>query len=145
MPQSPAETITELYAAFNAGDLDRLRELIHPDAVIHLPGTAADAEHPPGAPRDRDGWLRVWQMTNHVFPDTRAEVEQMLVDGDMVATRCLTRGTHTVAFMGVPPTGRAFTMPMLNMTRVVDGQVVEHWTISDNVTMLAQLGIKPPM
>ncbi|KQX68426.1 MULTISPECIES: ester cyclase [unclassified Streptomyces] len=142
MAHQPSDTIAGLYEAFNSGDLETLRELIAPDAVIHLPGTAGDAEHPPGTPRDREGWLGVWQFTQAFFPDMTATVQDIVQTGDLVATRCVARGTHSIEFMGVPPTGRPFEMTMLNMSRVRDGRIVEHWTISDNVTMLAQLGVK---
>ena len=136
--------MTHLYAAFNAGDDARLRELISPDVIAHLPGTSSDEQHPPGTPRDREGWLQSWRYTLSFFPDMRATVEDMVETGDMVATRCVTRGTHSQSFMGMPPTGRSFELPMLNMTRVQNGVITEHWTISDNVTMLAQLGLTMP-
>ena len=142
MAKTPSETVLNLYDAFNSNDLEALREVIAPDVIAHLPGTSADAEHPPGTPRDREGWLGVWQFTQAFFPDMRAEVQQIVETGDTVATRCVARGTHSVEFMGAPPSGKEFEMTMLNMSRVVDGRIVEHWTISDNATMLAQIGIK---
>ncbi|MFE0043432.1 ester cyclase [Streptomyces albireticuli] len=144
MTQQPSDAITGLYDAFNSGDTEKAREFIAADVVAHLPGTSGDAEHPPGTPRDRESWLAVWQFTQAVFPDMRATVEQVVQTGDTVASRCVVRGTHTVEFMGIPPTGKSFEMLMLNMSRVQNGKIVEHWTISDNVTMLTQLGLKAP-
>ncbi|MEU3741140.1 ester cyclase [Streptomyces sp. NPDC032198] len=142
MSKTPSETVRCLYDAFNSNDLEALREIIAPDIIAHLPGTSADAEHPPGTPRDREGWLGVWQFTQAFFPDMQAEVQQIVETGDTVATRCVARGTHSVEFMGAPASGKVFEMTMLNMSRVIDGKIVEHWTISDNATMLAHLGIK---
>jgi predicted ester cyclase len=144
MDRRPYTVMTQLYEAFNSGDEQRLRELISPDVVAHLPGTASDDQYPPGKPRDREGWLQSWKYTLSFFPDMNATVEDIVETGDMVATRCTTRGTHSQSFMGIPPTGRSFEMLMLNMTRIQDGVITEHWTISDNVTMMAQLGLAMP-
>ncbi|MEU0390186.1 ester cyclase [Streptomyces chartreusis] len=137
-----SEIAINLNKAFNAGDTERLRELISPDVVAHLAGTSSDAEHPPGTPRDREGLLGVWQLTRAFFPDLHSTLEEIVETGGVVATRSVVRGTHTLDFMGMPPTGKTFEMMTMNMNRVQDGIIVEHWALSDNVTMLAQLGVK---
>ena len=40
------------------------------------------------------------------FTDLTTSIEALVVDGDRIGVRYLTRGTHTDAFLGVEPTGR---------------------------------------
>jgi predicted ester cyclase len=45
----------------------------------------------------------------------------------MVADRLTMRGTHLGTFMGVPATGRRFEILGLDMMRIRDGRIVQHW------------------
>lgn len=79
------------------------------------------------------------------FPDLTYTVNEMLADGDMVATRLTMRGTHGGPFMGVDPTQQEINLGVLLMDQVVDGQIVKHWANADWVTVLIQLGVIPPI
>ena len=83
----------------------------------------------------------LWQKA---FKDLTYSVEQMITDGDMVATRLTMSGKHIGPFMGAAPTGIDFNIGVLMMDRVVDGRIVEHWANADWVTVLGRLGIIPP-
>jgi hypothetical protein len=50
-------------------------------------------------------------------------------------------GTHTGAFQGLPPTNRRVNFSGLEINRMVDGKVAEHWFEMDQVTLLQQLGL----
>jgi predicted ester cyclase len=45
--------------------------------------------------------------------------------------------------MGLPPTGRRVEIGLIDIVRVVDGRVVEHWNAVDNLGMMQQLGAIP--
>jgi predicted ester cyclase len=77
------------------------------------------------------------------FPDLRYTVEQMIVDGDMIAARVSVSGTHKGPFMGVLPTGQEFNWGALLMDRVEGEQIVEHWANADWMTVLRTLQIIP--
>jgi predicted SnoaL-like aldol condensation-catalyzing enzyme len=34
---------------------------------------------------------------------------------------------------------------LIDMMRLVDGKVVEHWNVGDDLSMLQQLGVLPPL
>jgi predicted ester cyclase len=61
-----------------------------------------------------------------------------------VVGRLILSGTHQGEFMGVPPTGRSFSVQHMNMYRVADGKVAEHWACRDDLGQFAQLGLTPP-
>jgi predicted ester cyclase len=45
--------------------------------------------------------------------------------------------------MGIPPTGRRVAIEVIDIVRVVDGRVVEHWNVVDNLGLLQQFGVLP--
>ena len=119
---------------FNQDNLELADELVAPDFFNH---EAPDARGPEGfkaTPR----WLRA------AFPDLHAELHQLVAEGDLVVGRLTLSGTHRGEFMGVPPTGRSFSVQHMHMYRVADGKVAEHWACRDDLGQLAQLGLTPP-
>lgn len=75
------------------------------------------------------------------FPDLRLEVLDSSADEAMVAQRILFTGTHTGSFRGLPPTNREVRFCGLEINRMVDGKVAEHWFQLDSVTLFEQLGL----
>ena len=54
--------------------------------------------------------------------------ESVLIgEGDLVVHRSRWRGRHVGVLFGVPPTGRVVTVDHVEMWRVADGKIVEHW------------------
>jgi predicted ester cyclase len=69
--------------------------------------------------------------------------ENLVIQGDMVAARLVVTGTHRGDFAGIPPTGKAVSMQVFDLIRVVDGKATEHWGLSDQFGLLQQLGAIP--
>ncbi len=110
-------------------------QVIAPDFVNH---TA-----PPGVPPTREGGRQLMALFRAAFPDGHMTIEDMLAEGDKVVTRKTFHGTHQGEFMGIPPTGRQVAIQVIDIVRVVEGQVVEHWNAVDNLGLLQQLGVIP--
>jgi steroid delta-isomerase-like uncharacterized protein len=119
----------------NGGDLAALDVLAAPGYVNH--------SAPPGVPSDREGLKQLTALFRTAFPDGRMTIEEMVAEGDRVATRKTFRGTHQGALLDLPPTGRAVVITLLDLVRLEDGQVVESWSMADEVGMLRQLGALP--
>ena len=51
-------------------------------------------------------------------------------------------GTHTGSFRGLPPTNRQVRFSALEINRMRDGKVAEHWFQLDAVTLFEQLGLR---
>jgi predicted ester cyclase len=83
-------------------------------------------------------------MFRSAFPDVRATIDDLIAEGDKVVVRSTWHGSHKGDFFGIPPTGKDFTLTAIDIVRVVDGKVVEHWGNEDDLGMLAQLGIVTP-
>jgi steroid delta-isomerase-like uncharacterized protein len=117
------------------GDIDAIDELCSPEFINH--------SAPPGVPSNCEGVKQVTAMFRQAFPDSYFTVEDMLAEGDKVATRKTFHGTHQGEFMGIPPTGQRVSIGLIDIVRIVDGQVVEHWSMGDNLGMMQQLGVIP--
>lgn len=74
------------------------------------------------------------------FPDLHISIEDQIAEGDRVATRYTSRGTHQGAIMGIAPTGEQMTMAGIETHRFVDGKVVDLWNSFDPMSMLQRLG-----
>ena len=114
------------------GHTDLIDEICSPEFVNH--------STPQGLPPDREGIKMVTAMFREAFPDSYFTVKDMIGEGDKVATRKTFHGTHEGGFMGIPPTGRRVSMGLIDIVRIADGRVVEHWSMGDNLGMMQQLG-----
>src|SRR5919112_3104785 len=79
----------------SAGNIDALDELCSPEFVNH--------SAPPGVPSNCEGVKLVTAMFRQAFPDSYFTVEEMVAEGDKVATRKTFHGTHEGEFLGIPP------------------------------------------
>jgi steroid delta-isomerase-like uncharacterized protein len=77
------------------------------------------------------------------FPNMRMAEADSLRDGDKVAFRWVMSGTHEGEFMGASPTGRRVEAMGMDIVRVADGEIIEHWGEFDAMGLLRQLGIVP--
>ncbi len=53
-------------------------------------------------------------------------------------------GTHRGPFMGIPPTGKTVRIDLIDIVRVEDGRIAEHWNVVDQLGLMRQLGAIPP-
>jgi predicted ester cyclase len=118
---------------WNNGNLAAIDELFAPDFVEHQAGIA------PG----RQGVKGSIQALRTAFPDLRLEVEDAVAEGDTVWFRIHATGTHDGQFMGMPATGRRIDITVIDIARVVDGRLVEHWGVADRFTVAQQIGLVP--
>ncbi|MGE0685162.1 MAG: ester cyclase, partial [Dehalococcoidia bacterium] len=62
-----------------------------------------------------------------------------------VVVRWTATATDTVGLMGMPPTGKQASVTGINVYRVADGRLAEHWDEWDLAGLLQQLGVMPPL
>lgn len=98
---------------------------------------------PPGVPADREGGKMFLAAFVNAFPDSQVTIDEMIAEGDLVATKKTMRGTHTGEFNGIPPTGNRVEIQYVDFLRLRDGQIVEHWLSLDQLSFMQQLGVIP--
>jgi steroid delta-isomerase-like uncharacterized protein len=122
--------------AFNARDDAAEAAARTTDYVAHAPESIQTAA------LDSDAWVEFLGVFLEGFPDLHLEVLDSSADEAMVAQRILFTGTHTGTFRGLPPSGRKVRFSGLEINRMVDGRVAEHWFQLDAVTLFEQLGLR---
>ena len=96
---------------------------------------------PPGIPPDREGGKVYLFGFLNAFPDCHVTIDDMIAEGDQVVTKKTFRGTHTAEFAGIPPTGKTVELQFVDIMRVRNGRIVEHWNCIDQLSFMQQLGV----
>lgn len=96
-----------MYTAFNNHDHAAALEILTHDFYSHPLGTTGP-----------QSIVESWQRFHDTFPEARVEVEDMVVEGESVATRLRVHGIPGQAPM------------MLEMYRVRDGRIAELWALT---------------
>ena len=131
-----AAAMRQFYDYVNAGDVDGFVAMLADDFVEH--------EEFEGFPPTKEGVRQFFEMLIGAFSDLRFQVEDVFAAGDKGVARIRFTGTHQGEFIGIPATGRKVDVPGIDIVRFGDdGKAVEHWGVTDTMTMMQQLGVVP--
>jgi steroid delta-isomerase-like uncharacterized protein len=130
---------------FNQRKLEVVDELFAPDFVNHVRLVQVRETPPPPFPPGPAHMKQLVTTLTTAFPDSRFTVEDIIATGDKVVGRITWSGTHQGDFLGIPPTGKAFKVSHIQIYRFAGGKIVEHWAVRDDLGMLRQLGLIPPL
>jgi predicted ester cyclase len=123
--------IEEIFVKTN---VDAADELATPDFTPHSwPGVK------PGIENLKLGQRRV----SAGLTDVSMRIEDMIAEGDKVAVRLTAHARQEGEFMGLPPSGREYTISEMHVFRVTGGKVAEHWVNADMLGLMQQLGAIP--
>ena len=81
------------------------------------------------------------RMYGRAFPDAKAEIHDQAAEGDKVWTRLTHTGTHKGELHGIAPTGNRMSIAGMSVHRLVEGNIVEMWDVTDQIAMMRQLGV----
>ena len=118
----------------NQHNVSVIDEIASPDFVEH-------EALPPGIPPGREAPKVLFTALRSAFPDLKATIEHLIAEGDEVVLHMTWTGTQEGEFMGIPPTGNRISIGVIDIIRVADGMLVEHWGVMDQATMMQQLGM----
>lgn len=128
-------TVRRLYEdVMNGGNIELLPELVVPDYAEHspLPGQAAGIV----------GFTaRLTAILNGFRP--RYELHHVVAEADIVAVHWTMTGTHQAEVMGIAPTNRPVKFSGIDVHRLRDGKLAEHWHVIEALQMMQQLGVLP--
>lgn len=117
------------------GDFAIAEDIIADDCVYH--------DGPPDLLPGPEG-VKEWAiMFRSGFIDLRITEEEFIAEGDKVVGRFVAQGTHQGEFMGVRATGNSVTISGINIMRIADGKIVEHWVNYDALGLMQQIGAIP--
>ncbi|SDB81664.1 SnoaL-like polyketide cyclase [Raineyella antarctica] len=120
----------------NGHDLAFAEEIFHPDFINHYA-----PEGRPASPGEGpvEHFQRFYGMLLEAFPDATMQIDEQIAERDLVATRKTLRGTHRGELWGLPPSGNRVEWEFIDIFRVKDGKLVEHWTHMDFEELRSQL------
>lgn len=121
----------------SGGDLNELDKYIAADFVDH--------QMMPGYPAGLEGLKKMMGDMRKGYPDMKFTMEEVIVDGNQVIGRYRMTGTNTGECMGMPPTNKTIDIQGVDWVRFENGMAVEHWGFAEEMKMMMQLGMMPPM
>jgi steroid delta-isomerase-like uncharacterized protein len=117
------------------GNLEVADEVFAADILNHV--------LPPGLPEGREGMKAIVAYARSAFPNLKLMVEDIISEGDRVACRWTSLGTHEGELWDIPASGNQVAMTGVTIFRVANGVAVEHWVNSDDLGMMQQIGAVP--
>jgi steroid delta-isomerase-like uncharacterized protein len=114
----------ELVRRFNAeviagGQRTSFHELVAKDFVDHTAPTGASSG---------DAMAHfIFNLLRVAIPDLSVQIHDQVAEGDRVTTRKTFHGTFSADLMGLPSTGKAIAVEVMDLFVVRDGRLVEHW------------------
>jgi predicted ester cyclase len=91
--------------------------------------------------RSREDLKQILRRQYRGFPDVHRTMEDIIADEDTVWIRVKVTGTHTGEYRGIAPTGKKFVMEAVPHYRIVDGKIVEGWSVFNPLNYFIQLGV----
>lgn len=117
-------------AAYNTGDVDQFDHCL-----------SEDYRHPnPEVRRGRQGMRDAVLKWRGSVEDLHLTVEDIIADGGKVVARMTFSGRHVGEVMGLPPTGKEFSIGLIDIFLVENGLFAQHWDQMDRLGLYRQLG-----
>jgi predicted SnoaL-like aldol condensation-catalyzing enzyme len=126
------KVVREFYEeVFHKHDLTIVDRFMHDDYI----------QHNPDADQGRIGFIEFHKGFFAALPDFCATINQLVAEGDLVFVYNTITGTHTgKGFLNYPPTGNAIKFDAVDMFRLRDGKLCEHWDVADTRALFLQVG-----
>lgn len=135
MAQSAQEQNKELIGkfaeeVFSKKDLTGLDKYMKKDYIQHNPlvkqGSAGFEE-----------FFRSWFLS---VPDFNYSLKKIIVNDDHVWVYGTYEGTQRSEWLGIPATNKEYSFKAVDIFRIENGKLAEHWDVLDVYTLFTQLG-----
>jgi len=131
----PASIAREYLESFNRRDWDKMRSLFHPQYSY----TGGDGQRQDGP----EAGLAVAQMFAAAMSDAKISIQKVHTAGDTAVVEFTGTGTQDGDFMGIAPSGRKVTMPVVMIVDIRDGKIHAEREYMDMMHMMQQIGAVP--
>ena len=116
-------------AAVNAHDTSKFPEIISEGYIQH------SGRSPSGLQAQIANFQRIFEN----WPDFQSRIEDRIFGGDRIVARATLSATHTKTVQGFAPTGKRVTWATIDIWRVENGKLAEHWDVVDIAGLQKQL------
>ncbi|BAH55632.1 MULTISPECIES: ester cyclase [Rhodococcus] len=132
------------------GDRATFEELVHPDAINRESRT----EPPDTRVIGPEGFYATALWLRGAFAELHHDVLHAVAADDLVVLDTVMTGRQVGPFVtydehgrvdqAFAPTGKSFSVRQTHWLRFVDGRLIEHWAVRDDLGMAQQAGWIPP-
>ena len=131
-----------------ASDFVKLWDASSPPGLAERAYAPEYIEHSPlpGQGPGIDGLNQLTGLYFAAFPDLTTRVETVISDGALTAVRWSGEGTQEGDLMGIAPTHHRVHFSGIDILRIANGKIIEHWGESNGLEVMQQLqgpGPKP--
>ena len=131
------EAVERFFELFAAGKITDATELFDSSCITLMPtGPMTRADH--------EGMGLAFKAG---LPDSSMAIDRVVESGDEIVVLGYFKGTDTGDLQSpggtIPASGRKLNLRFMEYFKVVNGMIVDHQTIFDQVEMLTQLGAMP--
>lgn len=129
------QTVRKMFECQDKGDLAGERALHGPDFVAYMAGN--------DEAMNEETFQGMEQVFFTAFAQGRHIIKTQVAEGDLVMTYGRWSAVHIGAFNGIPASNKPVEIEFVTFNRFVNGKIVEHRALVDNMTLMAQVGAIP--
>ena len=115
---------------FQKHDFSKLDEIMRDDYIQHNEDT----------PQGKAGFKAFFKQMFKAMPDFSYTIKKIVAEGDTVMMYSTTTATHSGEWLGNPPTGNKLNFDVVDVFRIEDGKIAEHWDVADTLKLFTQVG-----
>ncbi|HYM19805.1 MAG TPA: ester cyclase [Candidatus Kapabacteria bacterium] len=127
--------VTEM---FQSGKTDGIEKYVADNIVDH--------QAMPGQKQGLAGLKEMITNMKAAYPDMKFTVNHITADSNMIWAQTTMSGTNSGPWMGMPPTNKKINVEGVDIIKLgPDGKATDHWGYMEEMKMMTQLGLMPPM
>jgi steroid delta-isomerase-like uncharacterized protein len=117
-------------SVFQNHDFSRLDEIMRDDYIQHNKDVA----------QGKSGFIKFHEDFFTAMPDFNYTVNKIVSEGDTVMMYSTVTATHLGEWLGNPPTGNKLNFDTVDIFRIENGKIAEHWDVADTLKLFTQVG-----
>jgi len=130
LEQNKKAVETLLNTVFRNHDFSKVDEIMQDNYI----------QHNEDCPQGKDGFIKFFQEIFKGVPDFSYTKKRIVAEGDIVMLYATTTGTHKGEWLGCAPTGNKLNFDVIDVFRMEDGKIAEHWDVADTLKLFTQIG-----
>ncbi len=118
-------------AVFVKKDFMQLPEFMHQGYI----------QHNPLVPQGLSGFQQFFADWFKAVPDWHYELQKLVAEGDTVWVHGIYSGSQHGQWLGISATGKHYSIHAVDIFRIENGKLAEHWDVLDTYSLFKQLGV----
>jgi predicted SnoaL-like aldol condensation-catalyzing enzyme len=117
-------------SVFQNHDFSRLDEIMRDDYI----------QHNEDVPQGKSGFKKFHEQFFKAMPDFNYTINKIVAEGDTVMMYSTVTATHLGEWLENPPTGNKLNFDTVDIFRIENGKIAEHWDVADTLKLFTQVG-----